>query len=52
MTFDPGERHSVRGLDDARLLLMLSPWPAPGNNGDWDAQHSPVNATVEPISGS
>ena len=25
VTFDPGERHALRGLDDARLLLMLAP---------------------------
>jgi quercetin dioxygenase-like cupin family protein len=30
VTFDPGERHALRGLDDARLLLTLAPWPAVG----------------------
>jgi len=50
LTFDPGERHAVRCLDDARLLLVLAPWPAAGQDGDWDAQHVPANATVEPIS--
>jgi quercetin dioxygenase-like cupin family protein len=29
--FDPKERHEVRALEDARLLLLLSPWPGPGH---------------------
>jgi quercetin dioxygenase-like cupin family protein len=29
--FDPKERHEVRASEDARLLLMLSPWPGPGH---------------------
>ena len=33
LTFDPGERHAVRALADARLLLLLAPWPA--------AKHTP-----------
>ncbi len=52
VTFDPGERHSVRGLSDARLLLVLAPWPAAGQDIATEAshgQHLPVNATVEPI---
>jgi quercetin dioxygenase-like cupin family protein len=54
VTFDPGERHAVRGLEDARLLLVLAPWPAAGHNSteeDLDAQHLPANATSEPIVG-
>jgi len=43
VTFDPGEHHALRGLDDARLLLMLAPWP--------HAEHLPANATSEPIDG-
>jgi quercetin dioxygenase-like cupin family protein len=27
--FEPGERHAVGALEDARLLLLLTPWPAP-----------------------
>jgi quercetin dioxygenase-like cupin family protein len=52
VTFDPGERHALRGLDDARLLLTLAPWPAAGHNLASEAphdQHLPVNATVEPM---
>jgi quercetin dioxygenase-like cupin family protein len=29
--FDPNERHAVRAVSDARLLLMLSPWPGVGH---------------------
>jgi quercetin dioxygenase-like cupin family protein len=52
VTFDPGELHAVRGLDDARLLLVLAPWPAAGHNAATEAahnQHLPVNATVAPL---
>lgn len=31
--FDPGERHAVRALSDARLLLLLTPWPGKGHPG-------------------
>ena len=31
--FDPGERHTVRARSDARLLLMLTPWPGDGHPG-------------------
>ena len=54
VTFDPGERHAVRGLEEARLLLMLAPWPAAGQNTTTEAphtQHLPANATSEPIDG-
>jgi quercetin dioxygenase-like cupin family protein len=52
VTFEPGERHAVRGLDDARLLLMLAPWPAERQSSAAEqphAQHLPANATSEPI---
>jgi quercetin dioxygenase-like cupin family protein len=29
--FDPNERHEVRALGDARLVLLLSPWPGEGH---------------------
>jgi quercetin dioxygenase-like cupin family protein len=29
--FEPGERHSVKALSDARLVLVLSPWPGEGH---------------------
>jgi quercetin dioxygenase-like cupin family protein len=29
--FKPGERHSVKAVSDARLILVLSPWPGVGH---------------------
>jgi quercetin dioxygenase-like cupin family protein len=29
----PQERHTVRGLEDALLILILAPWPGPGHPG-------------------
>ncbi len=34
--FDPHERHEVRAISDARLLLILAPWPGPGHPGARD----------------
>jgi quercetin dioxygenase-like cupin family protein len=34
--FDPGERHAVRARTDARLLLVLAPWPGSGHPGARD----------------
>jgi len=34
--FDPGERHAVRAITDARLLLVLAPWPGDGHPGARD----------------
>jgi quercetin dioxygenase-like cupin family protein len=51
VTFDPGERHAVHGLEDARVMLLLAPWPAVGHNADSETphdQHLPANATVAP----
>ncbi|HEX8754256.1 MAG TPA: cupin domain-containing protein [Solirubrobacterales bacterium] len=31
--FDPGERRTVAATSDARLLLVLSPWPGDGHPG-------------------
>lgn len=31
--FDPRERHEVRASEDARLLLLLTPWPGKGHPG-------------------
>jgi quercetin dioxygenase-like cupin family protein len=35
--FDPHERHEVRAESDARLLLVLAPWPGDGHPGARDA---------------
>jgi quercetin dioxygenase-like cupin family protein len=29
--FEPNEDHEVRAIEDARLILVLSPWPGPGH---------------------
>jgi quercetin dioxygenase-like cupin family protein len=29
--FEPNERHEVRATSDARLILLLSPWPGDGH---------------------
>jgi quercetin dioxygenase-like cupin family protein len=31
--FDPGERHEITATSDARLLLLLTPWPGDGHPG-------------------
>lgn len=50
LTFEPGESHSVRALDDARLLLVLAPWPAPSHYPAGEpAQHLPANAVAAPL---
>ena len=35
--FEPHERHEVRATADARLLLILAPWPGQGHPGARDA---------------
>jgi redox-sensitive bicupin YhaK (pirin superfamily) len=34
--FDPHEPHAVRAKSDARLLLVLAPWPGDGHPGARD----------------
>lgn len=29
--FEPGERHAIKAVSDARLMLVLSPWPGEGH---------------------
>jgi len=36
--FDPNERHAVKATSDARLLLVLAPWPGDGHPGARDTQ--------------
>ncbi len=50
LTFEPGESHSVRALADARLLLVLAPWPAPSHYAQDELVHRlPANAVAEPL---
>ena len=32
--FDPNERHEVRARADARLILILAPWPGAGHSSE------------------
>jgi redox-sensitive bicupin YhaK (pirin superfamily) len=34
--FEPKERHAVRAVSDARVLLVLAPWPGDGHPGARD----------------
>ena len=54
LTFEPSEPHRIRALDDARLLLLLAPWPALDHyaGDDEAATRVPANAVVEPTSSS
>jgi quercetin dioxygenase-like cupin family protein len=52
VTFDPGEHHTVCALAEARLLLLLAPWPAANLTLESErgyGQHLPANAVAEPI---
>jgi len=31
LSFSPDERHAVRSIDGARLLMLLAPWPGEGH---------------------
>ena len=33
LEFDPGERHEMVARSDARLMLLLTPWPGDGHPG-------------------
>jgi quercetin dioxygenase-like cupin family protein len=51
IVFEPGEPHSVRAMEPARLLLLLAPWPAPGHYDEAEAEDPhelPVSATQPP----
>ncbi|HWH13677.1 MAG TPA: hypothetical protein VNT51_02960, partial [Miltoncostaeaceae bacterium] len=32
--FEPAEDHEIRAVEDARLLLVLAPWPSPTHRGE------------------
>jgi quercetin dioxygenase-like cupin family protein len=36
--FDPHERHAVKAVEDARILLILAPWPGKGHPGARDEE--------------
>ena len=51
ITFEPGEAHSLRALADARLLLVLTPWPGAAHyaDGALGGERLPANAMAEPL---
>lgn len=52
ITFAPDERHAVAAQTDARLVLLLAPWPGDGHyrsGAEIDAARMPVNATAPPM---
>lgn len=52
VTFAPHERHTLRALGDATLLLIVAPWPAAEHYSETETQraaHLPVNAFVPPL---
>jgi quercetin dioxygenase-like cupin family protein len=51
-TFPPGERHTVRAIEDSRLLLLLAPWPGDGHypaGEEADPERVPAHASVPPL---
>ena len=53
--FEPSETHSVTARQPTRLLLLLTPWPAPGHYDATEHENPhelPANATEPPIDDS
>jgi quercetin dioxygenase-like cupin family protein len=46
--FAPNERHAVHARTDARLLLLLTPWPGPGHPGAMTLEQSRPPAMTPP----
>ena len=44
--FAPAERHEVVARSNARLLLLLTPWPGAGHPGRHDDQAEAIRATT------
>jgi quercetin dioxygenase-like cupin family protein len=38
VTFEPGERHRVASEDGARIVMILSSWPAEGHYPSWPGE--------------
>ncbi|CAA9541824.1 MAG: hypothetical protein AVDCRST_MAG79-1940 [uncultured Thermoleophilia bacterium] len=52
IAFAPNERHALRATAEARLLLVLAPWPAADHYRDdrpHDASQMPSKATARPL---
>ena len=51
IVFEPGELHSLRAQQPARLFLLLAPWPATGHYDQAEAENPhelPAHATQPP----
>lgn len=46
LEFDPLERHAVHARTDARLLLLLTPWPGVGRPGAMTAEEGQVGESA------
>jgi quercetin dioxygenase-like cupin family protein len=46
LTFEPGERHSVASVSGARIVMILSSWPAEGHYPDWPGEGFPTSRTA------
>lgn len=52
LVFEPHERHRVLALQDTRLLVILTPWPAPEHYTESERSHAqrlPPNAVAAPV---
>lgn len=52
VTFSPGERHTVRAVGPARVLLLLAPWPGDGHypaGEDADPERLPAHGHAAPL---
>jgi quercetin dioxygenase-like cupin family protein len=52
VTFEPAERHTVRAVEESRLLLLFSPWPGAGHyqaDEDADPERMPAHAQSPPL---
>lgn len=43
LTFEPGERHSVVSVSGARIVMILSSWPAEDHYPAWPGDDLPNN---------
>jgi quercetin dioxygenase-like cupin family protein len=46
LTFEPGERHSVASVSGARIVMILSSWPAEDHYPDWPGEDFPTSRTA------
>jgi mannose-6-phosphate isomerase-like protein (cupin superfamily) len=45
LTLEPGERHSVASVAGARIVMILSSWPADGHYAVWPGDDLPTSET-------